>query len=499
MKVLVIYPDLDTTVSYGFGVGILVALLKERGHSVKTIHLNEEIGYPMDYERIKGDIEEFRPDLVAFSSTSTQFKFVKELASLIKDDFKVPIACGGIHVTSYPDEVASNPCIDFACVGEGDEAFIELIGRIENGQSTSDVKNIWTKKDGNVVKNPLRPPVQDLDALPFADRSEFEHDKIIGVSRGWVNIMASRGCPYRCTYCINHRYFDLYGKDYTIRFRSVDNVLKEVGQIVKDPNVEMINFNDDTFTINKPWILEFCDKYAKTFNIPFACNTRATNFDEEIATALKRAGCQEIKIGLESGSERIRKDILNRHMTNEVIANAFRTAEKAGLRCWAFTMIGIPMETKEDVMKTIKLLADIRPYIIRCSILYPFKGTKIYDFCVQHNLIDKEKEEKYANYFEGSVLKLDTLSDVDIQKFKKMFKWYVDANSNIETAQLYKNLVESFERLPDEDWNNGKAAEMVKAADASIDRIFREMKKEHYATRRQLDLNFCERLNWELP
>jgi radical SAM superfamily enzyme YgiQ (UPF0313 family) len=284
-----------------------------------------------------------------------------------------------------------------------------------------------------------------------------------------------------------------------VRLRGVENVLKEIEQIAKDPNVKMINFNDDTFTIDKSWVLKFCEEYTKRFKIPFACNARVTNFDEDIAFALKKAGCQEVKIGLESGSERIRKEILNRHTPDDMIIKACNAAKKAGLRCWLFNMVGIPTETKEDVLKTIKLNAKIRPYIIRCSILYPFKSSKIYDYCVENNLIDKEKEGKYSNYFEGSVLKLDTLSQIDILKFKKMFKWYVDAYSDIEVAPFYKQLIEFFEQLPDEQWENGKAVEMVKSIDIAIDNLFKQSKKEHYTTRRQIDLNFCKDLNWQLP
>jgi anaerobic magnesium-protoporphyrin IX monomethyl ester cyclase len=499
MKVLIIYPDLETTVSYSFGVGIIVSFLKANGHKVKVIQLNEEIDYPLDYERIKKDIESFDPNIVAFSSTSTQFKFVKELAPLIKRDFKVPILLGGIHATSAPEETIGEDAIDFICIGEGEHAFLELVNKLERGEDASNIQNIWLKSNGNVIKNSLREPVQDLDSLPFADREEVDHKRIVSISRGWVNILVGRGCPYRCTYCINHRYFDLYGNKYTVRLRGVDNVLREIEQIAKDPNVKMINFNDDTFTINKEWSLEFCREYAKRFKLPFACNIRPTNFDREIAEALKAAGCQEVKIGLESGSQRVRKEMLNRHMSDDVIIKAFETAKRSGLRCWSFTMIGIPTETREDVLATIKLLAKIRPYIIRCSIMYPFKGTKIHDYCVEHGLIDKEKEEKYANYFDGSILKLDGMSQLDILKFKKMFKWYVDAHSDIEAAPFYKRIVKYFEQLPDEEWENGKAVEMIKIVDRNIDKVFREMKKEHYATRRQIDLNFSAGQNWQLP
>jgi len=496
-----IYPDLETTVSYSFGVGILAAILKKNRHEVKLLHLNEEIGYLFDLERIREDVEHFKPEIIAFSSTSNQFRFVKEIAIFLRKNFNIPAICGGVHATLCPDEVISIDGIDFICRGEGDVAFLEFVNRLEKKQDVTNIKGIWAKSDGDIVRNPLRPVVENLDSLPFADREVFQSDKILKISRGWVNILSGRGCPFLCSYCVNHCYSTLYKSNVKslVRHRSVENVLKEISLIVKDKNARMINFNDDTFTLDKEWVLEFCEKYPKKFKLPFACNVRVTNFDEDMAAALKNAGCEELKIGVESGNEKIRRIILDRFTPDHVMLKAFSIAKKAGLRCWAYNMIGIPTETRENVLETVKLNAKIRPYIIRCSIFFPYKGTKIYDYCVQNNMIDKEKEDKFSNYFEGSILKMDSISQVEILKFKKMFKWYVDAYSYIEVSSFFKELVEKFEQLPGMLWENGKAQEMVSKVDKQIDGLFKTQKKEHYTTRRQLDLNFCKDLNFQLP
>jgi len=502
MKVLMVYPDLETTVSYSFGVGTLAAILKNNGHEVKVLHLNEEIGYPLDLDRIKKDIELFKPGLIAFSSTSNQFKFVKEIARFIKKNFSIPIICGGVHATSCPDEVISVDEIDFLCRGEGDVAFLEFTNRLEKNQDVTNIKGIWAKSNGNIIKNPLGPVIEDLDSLPFADREVFPTDKILRIARGWVNILSGRGCPFVCSYCVNHCYADLYKNSkekYTVRHRSVENVLEEISRIAKNKNAKMINFNDDTFTLDKEWVLKFCEEYPKRFKLPFACNVRVTNFDEDIAIALKKAGCEEVKIGVESGNERIRREILNRYTPDYMIFKAFSVAKKVGLRCWSYNMIGIPTENRENVLETVRMNGKIRPYIIRCSIFFPYKGTRIYDYCLQKNMIDKEKQEKYSTYFEGSILKMDSISQIEILKFKKMFKWYVDAHSDIEVSSFFRELVENFEQLPDELWESGKAQKMASEIDKSVDNLFREQKKEHYTTRRQLDLNFCKELNFQLP
>jgi len=114
-------------------------------------------------------------------------------------------------------------------------------------------------------------------------------------------------------------------------------------------------------------------------------------------------------------------------------------------------------------------------------------------------MIDKERENRYSTYFEGSILKMDSVSQIEILKFKKMFKWYVDAYSDLEISPFYKQLIGNFEQLPDEFWESGKAQRMVSKIDKSVDNLFRVQKKEHYTTRRQLDLNFCKELNFQLP
>jgi anaerobic magnesium-protoporphyrin IX monomethyl ester cyclase len=497
-----VYPDLETYVSYSIGVGILSAILKRNGHEVKVLHLNEEIGYPLDYSRIKKDIEDFKPELIAFSSTSNQFSFVKKISRFIKKEFSMPIICGGVHATTCPDEVISVDEIDFLCRGEGDIAFLEFTNKLEKKQNVTNVKGIWAKSNGNIIRNPVGPVVEDLDSLPFPDRDVIHLDKILQIGRGWVNILAGRGCPYTCAYCVNHFYTNFYKNNkikYPLRYRSVENVLEEISLIVKNKNVKMINFNDDTFALDKDWSLKFCDEYPKRFKLPFSCNIRVTNFDEEIAMALKRAGCEEVKIGVESGNERIRKDILNRYTPDHIIFKAFSIAKRAGLRTWSFNMIGIPTETRENILETVKMNAKMRPYIIRVSILYPYRGTKIYDYCLQKNMIDKEKEDKYSTYFEGSILKMDSISQVEILKFKKMFKWYVDAYSEIEVSPFFMELVKNFEQLPEEFWESGRAQRMVSETDKSIDNLFRAQKKQHYTTRRQLDLDFCKELSFQLP
>jgi radical SAM superfamily enzyme YgiQ (UPF0313 family) len=265
------------------------------------------------------------------------------------------------------------------------------------------------------------------------------------------------------------------------------------------PEIKVINFDDDIFILNKKWLVEFCEEYPEKIGLPFACNINPAGFDRKTAKMLAKAGCVEVKIGLESGSERLRREILKRPSKEHLITEAFAAAQDAGIRAWSFNMIGIPAETKEEMLMTAKLNARVRPYIIRCAIFFPYEGTDLYHYAVEHKLIQEERAEKLSSHLEDTVLDMPQLPRVEILKFKTMFKWYVDAHSDIEAAPLFQTMISLFEKLPGEEWLSGKAKELFHSVDQAVDMLLREQKMEHYATRRHLDLNFTKKLNYELP
>jgi len=509
MKVTLIYTNIGglNVITYNpnfnHGLGIIAAYLKKNGHEIQGFNINATSREKIDLENIENQIRTFNPGLIAFSSVSQQFMFVKQIANhLRKNGIKTKILVGGIHATVSPETVLKEDCVDMVCLGEGEYACLELVNRLDKGEDISDIKNIWLKKNGNIIKNEIRPLIEDLGSLPFPDRDIFGFKETLEKKRGWVNILAGRGCIFKCNYCVNSFLSKFHKGKWKIRLRPVDHVLGEIAEIEKNygkHSIKIINFNDDIFTVNKKWIMEFCEKYPKRFKYLFSCNTRPTNFDENLANILKNAGCTEVKSGLESGSNRVREEIMNRYMTNVQIEKAFMIAKRSGMRTWSFNMIGMPTETKDELLETIKLNAKIRPYIIRCSIIYPYRGTNFYEKCIKEGILNESKEFKYTSYLEGTILKLEHFTEVDIFKYKTMFKWYVDAYSDIEVADFYKNMIRVFEKLPDSMWETGEAQKLVKEVDGKIDNFFKEMKKEHYSSRIHLYLNFSSENNWELP
>ena len=233
--------------------------------------------------------------------------------------------------------------------------------------------------------------------------------------------LASKGCPYNCTYCSNHLLRKIYGKTgNAVRFRSVENVICEIEQVLSDyPFIHTIIFHDDILFLNRTWAETFAEKYPQKIGLPFICNARADVTDRHRVALLKKAGCTHVKFGLESGNETIRSEVLNRQMSNEQIQNAFSLCRQAGMATISFNMVGIPFETPLQVLDTIKLNAAIGVDMMQATIYQPYKGTRLAERCIEHNFI--RSEDLGVSFFSPSVLKLDTLSPSQILMFKRYF------------------------------------------------------------------------------
>ncbi len=328
----------------------------------------------------------------------------------------------------------------------------------------------------------------DLDRLPFKDYRIFDFQKTIDAKNGWVGVMASRGCPFRCTYCFNHQMVDLYRKDLNlppaklnyIRRHPVEEVISELEYLTnKYNNIEMFIFDDDLFTWDKKYLIDFCRRYQKKFTFPFVVNAHVKIFGEEIAQNLKEAGCSIVKFGLESGSERIRRDILNRPMKDDQIVDAFRIAHKYNLETSAFVMLGLPHETKEDILMTIKLLSRIEPSRFRWSIFFPYPGTKAYQISEESGFIDHDRMESLNNFTEGSCLNFGKDHNLFLKKLKRSFSWRVNAHSTFSTSSFYRELVGIIEGMDEKVWD--KAEKKIIPLDEKFSEFLQLTEKSHYA------------------
>ncbi len=357
------------------GIMHLSSALKSAGHQVElAIAARHD---PLAVAR------EFRPDVAAYSVITGSQRYYLELNRRLKAEMPGIFAVfGGPHATFFP-ELTREDGVDGVCRGEGEAAMVDLVAALDGGgpQAALGVENWSFRHNGDVITNPLRPYVEDLDSLPFPDRALiYERDPVAGRSK-IKHFLAGRGCPYNCTYCFNHALSEMYrDKGSRFRLRSVDHVIDEVRWVREHYPLEFVVFVDDTFVLSGDWLAEFAAKYPGRVGLPFFCNTRANLVTADQVRLLREAGCHSVSMGIEAGNDRIRNELLKRRMSREQILEASRLIREGGLRLTTTSMIGLPTSTLADDFETLELNVQARPSYAHVFIFQPYPRTELGEF-----------------------------------------------------------------------------------------------------------------------
>jgi len=403
MRILFLYTNINGfhESSYSFGLTSIIAISKQKGHQIDCMLITSQ----EEYDSVFKKIEELQPDIIGFSTVSSQFHFVKELAELIKKNYPdIIIVCGGVHPTINPYCIKEAKGIDAVFVGESEGAFRDFLDCVSQKKSFKNINNIAYRSNGGVVINPLNSLILDLDELPYSDRDNIYFEQSLKAI-GFASFYFSRGCPYLCSYCSNHAIAKSYGLERNnTRYRSPESCIWEIEEVIRKYHVKQISIGDDTFGLNKKWRKEFLRKYKERIGLPFYCLLRANIVDEEFVKLIKEAGCFKVLIGVESGNEYVRNEIMKRHMTNEEIIRAFDLLRKYRIEATALNIIGVPGETEEMIWDTIRLNRRINPKYSGVNIFYPYKGTELGDYCFEHNLVDEERFKNFSNERRETVL-----------------------------------------------------------------------------------------------
>ncbi len=458
MRVLFVYPNVKGQVGFHYGLGSLSAVLKKAGHETALINLNEKVAPVPDPEAFVERVRAFRPGLVGFSVVTPQYGTALAYARRVREALGVPVVFGGVHATMVPETIITEDAVDFVCVGEGEDALEELVGALEAGRDVSGIRNIWTQSDGRVHENPVR-PLPDPASLPMPDHDLFGIEELTRARGGWVGLLASRGCPFRCTYCFNHRMVERYTRDLGVPVRDlnyvrrtpVEGVIAEIESLLaRDMPLEMFIFDDDLFTHDPAYVKAFCRRYAETCSVPLTVNAHVKRFDAGVAQALAGAGCRIVKFGVESGSPRIRSKVLNRHMSDDDIVSAIACAHEAGMASSAFVMAGLPRETPEDLEATFDILARARPGRFRWSTFFPFPGTRAFEMAEADGSLDRETLETLDSFFGNSALDLGETMNRLVRRARWTFPWHVNARLPEPTGSFYAGKVEAFHAMDEE-------------------------------------------------
>lgn len=431
MKVLLVYPNIvESPKDISIGLGIISALLKKSGHEVSLI----DTTFRITEEEIIHKVKSFNPDVVGVTAATNDLSNAIRICSLIKKIKNIPIICGGYHATIAPEDIIKEKCFDVAAIGESEYSFLKFIDSIKKGKINYKIDNLWIKKDKRIIKNKIGQLNQNLDKLPFADREIFNYQKYINSNRGLATFMSTKGCPFQCTYCINKVLIEKYkGKGTYLRFRSIDSLFKEIKEVLNKYNVKEIEFYDDTFTLDKKRLKEFCERYPKEIKLPFYVNARVNAVTKEDLFMLKKAGCVRVSIGVEAGDSKIRNEVLQRNQTEEQIINTFKWAKEAGLKTYSFNMIGIPLEDRESIRKTIELNRKISPDYIGVSIFNAFKGTQLYGLCLEKNWITNTYS---SSYFQSTNVRNPNFTIKQLKKIRDSFGFEVYRKTNKRRAYI---------------------------------------------------------------
>lgn len=335
-------------------------------------------------------IQETEPDIIGFTSTTSEYDKVLQCAKVLKQKKDVLIVVGGAHITGLPNSLP--PYIDIGVVGEGEETMLELV----KGKDFGDIKGICYHRDGKIIVNERRPYIKPLDRIPFPARDLLDMDKYLRPShlfytkklyRG-TTMLTSRGCPYRCVYCQASRIWN------GVRMHSPEYVVNEIMDICgKYPDIEAINIVDDLFAYNKKRLTLIVKLLRKSGflqkGIVLNVNGRSNQLNDEIFGLCKEMKVKQMGIGFESGSDKVLGYLKKNTVTVQQSRDVFELAEKYKIDIAGQFMFGSPNEAIEDMQQTLDFIKAYKHRMAHAhvSVTTPLPDTELWDYAKQRNIV----------------------------------------------------------------------------------------------------------------
>lgn len=392
------------------GTMSIAASLKAHGHAC-------DVFIPDGEKNLNSSLKLFAPDILAFSCLTGGHRWAIEKAGQLKKEFGKPTIFGGIHPTLFP-HIIEHPHVDMAAIGEGEETLAEIADILPDTDRLKHIKGVWFKKNGIIEKSGGRDLIADLSEIPAPDRSLYLKYSLLDKNPS-KHFMAGRGCPYSCTFCYNDSLKKMHSGSKFLRLRRNEHLLKEILYVKRNSKLETVIFDDDTFTANRRWLEEFLESYKKEIDLPYVCNVRVEHVDDKLAAMLSESGCFRVCMGIECGSETIRKNVLKKNFTNDDVIRAAKIIKDYGIKILTNNMMGIPDETVDDAMETIRINIRIKTDYPWCSIFQPYPKTPLADYAIKKGYLKSMDVDGFdPTFFQGSVLAMkDVAAIVNLQKF----------------------------------------------------------------------------------
>ncbi|MFQ5646537.1 MAG: B12-binding domain-containing radical SAM protein, partial [bacterium] len=355
--------------------------------------------------KVIDELIDFGPDLVGFPCTTGIHAQSLQFAGQMKERLTVKTIFGGPHPTFFP-EIINDRAVDIVCRGEGEYALLEIADKIDANANYTGTLSCWFKVEGKIIENEQRDLIENLDELPFPDR-ELYISKYPYLKKSQKAFIGGRGCPFDCTFCFNHVLMKLYkGKGKLVRYRSVDNLLQEIEEVRSNHRLKTVYMQDDTLILKKKWVSEFTEKYKRRIDLPFLCLIRADLAEEEIIRNLSEAGCHSAYFGVECGSEKLRRKLLKKSVSDSQIIETARILHKYKIKFRTYNMMGLPGETLDEALRTVSLNSEIRTDYPWCSLFFPYPGTELAGYAEKNRLLERPDDKGApASFFKGSMVK----------------------------------------------------------------------------------------------
>lgn len=357
------------------GVAYLAAVLEKNGYEVMVLDCP---ALKMTYSKIEQEIRRFEPDIVGITSVTATFSSALKVARTIKESYpRALIVFGGPHVTIMDEQsLREQKEVDVIVRGEGEQTIVDLARCVSDSgvKSIDKVAGITFRKNGQIVRTPDRPYIQNLDELPYPAYHYFPLRKYRIFGKLGLPMITSRGCPLQCTFCLVPR---IAGNDF--RARNVKNVVDEIEWMKDQYKPDFITFNDDIFTFNKERVLDFCSEIKRrNIKLPWDCQTRVDCVSKEILGKMKAANCQLVNFGAESGCQKM-LDAMRKGTTVHQNEIAIKWTKGAGLSVAMSLIVGYPGETKESLKQTFDFIRKAEPDDVYLYLATPYPSTELRD------------------------------------------------------------------------------------------------------------------------
>ena len=376
------------------GLLMLGAVLHNSGHRVRIIDSSaQNLGFRETLE----EIIRFQPDIVGFTAVTPSIIKTVKMASMVKKNFPtIPILIGGPHFTAIPEKTLKDyPVFDYGIMGEGEATMVETVDALSANRKPSNVAGIVFREDGKVHFCHPRPPILELDSLPFPawklldDFPSRYHPALFKYKRlPSTHIISSRGCPYKCIFC------DTSVFSRQIRFHSPEYVIGMVEFLVKHFKIKEIIFEDDQFLVKRERVEKMCEDLLKAkLNIAWSCSARVNSVNDiDLLKLMKRSGCWQISYGIESANQKI-LDFAKKAIRIDQVEKAVRLTHKAGILSKGYFIFGLPFENEETMENTIRFAKRIPLHDMSIFTLTPFPGSEMYDIAKNYGTIEKDYEK----------------------------------------------------------------------------------------------------------